>query len=125
LAAPEFSPRQTVYLPSDDRSSVRAVGDPEARVISSEARPEEIKLQTRADSRALLVIAQAYYHCWKATVDGNEAKLFRANYAFQAVEVPPGLHEVRLVYRDGLFRLGVAISLAALACCIIAGRGWR
>jgi hypothetical protein len=125
LASLEFSPRQIVYLPSDARSSVQAVADSSARVVSSDVRPDEIIVKTSADSRALLVIAQAYYHCWKAAVDGQPAPLIRANYAYQAVEVPPGLHEVRLVYRDRLFWLGVAISLGALIGCVIAVRAWR
>jgi hypothetical protein len=116
LASPEFLPRQVVYLPSNARSSLQAVADPGARVLSSDIRPEECRFEISANSRAILVIAQSYYHCWKATVDGRAAALFRANYAYQAVEVPPGRHEVRLVYRDRLFWLGLAISLAALLC---------
>jgi hypothetical protein len=123
LGSTEFLPRQIVYLTADARSSVQAVADPGARVLSSDVRAEECIFKTSADSRAMLVIAQCYYHCWKATVDGAEAELFRANYAYQAVEVPPGQHEVRLVYRDRLFWLGLGISLAALICCV-AGLVW-
>lgn len=125
LNSPDFQPRENVYLPSDARASVQAVADPGARVLSSDVRPEECVFETSADSRAILVIAQAYYHCWKPTVDGKPAELLRANYAYQAVEVPPGRHQVRLVYQDRLFHLGMAISLAALIGCVIAGRTCR
>jgi uncharacterized membrane protein YfhO len=56
-------------------------------------------------------------------VDGQPVHLWRANYAFQAVEVPAGVHEVKLVYEDRRFYAGAAISLATLAGCLIAG--WR
>jgi hypothetical protein len=118
LGLPDFLPRQLVYLPPNARPSLQAVADPGARVLSSDVRPEECSFETSADSRAILVIAQSYYHCWQAAVDGKPAELYRANYAYQAVEVPPGRHEVRLVYRDRLFWLGAAISLAALICCV-------
>jgi hypothetical protein len=117
LGSPEFLPRQIVYLPSNARQSLQAVADPGARVLSSDVRSGECIFETSAESRAILVIAQSYYHCWKATVDGKAAELYRANYAYQAVEVPAGRHEVRLVYRDRLFWLGLGISLAALICC--------
>jgi uncharacterized membrane protein YfhO len=97
---------------------VQSVANPGARVLSSDVRPEECVFETSADSPVLLVIAQSYYHCWKATVDGNAAELLRANHAYQAVEVPPGRHVVRLVYQDRLFWLGLAISFAALGCSV-------
>ena len=41
-----------------------------------------------ADQPSLVVAAQTFYPCWKASVDGQPARLWRANYAFQAVQVP-------------------------------------
>jgi uncharacterized membrane protein YfhO len=73
----------------------------------------------------MLVLGQAYYHNWEASVDGVAAPLWRANYAFQAVEVPAGKHRILLEYKDKALRLGGAISLAAVlvcACGWLAGR---
>ena len=119
LASPEFLPREIVYLPSTARSTVQATADPTARVLSSDVRPEECTFKTTADSRAMLVIAQSYYHCWKATVDGAAVELLRGNCAFQAVEIPPGQHEVRFVYRDRFFWSGLIVSIMALVCCAV------
>jgi uncharacterized membrane protein YfhO len=66
------------------------------------------------------VLSQTFYHPWHAYLDGKPTRLFRANYAFQAVEVPPGRHDVKLVYEDILFHAGVAISIGSLAFCLIA-----
>jgi uncharacterized membrane protein YfhO len=66
----------------------------------------------------MLVVAQAYYHCWRASVDGRAVPLWRANYAFQALEVPSGRHEVRLVYVDRAFQGGAIISMMALMLCM-------
>ncbi len=65
----------------------------------------------------MLVVAQAYYHCWQASVDGAPVPLWRANDAFQAVEVPSGRHEVRIVYVDRAFQTGAIISIVALMLC--------
>jgi uncharacterized membrane protein YfhO len=45
----------------------------------------------------------------------------RANYGFQAVQVPEGKHGVRLVYRDKAFQIGTAISSLAL---LVSLAGW-
>jgi uncharacterized membrane protein YfhO len=68
-----------------------------------------------------VTIAQAYYHPWRGYVDGRPAQLWKANYAFQALEIPAGQHVVRLVYVDNAFRGGAAISLGSLVFCCV---GW-
>jgi uncharacterized membrane protein YfhO len=81
---------------------------------------ETCQYETEATRPTMLVVAQTWYHCWKAEIDGQDAPLLRANYDFQAVAVPAGRHEIRLNYRDALFHAGVAVSLLALAVCL-----WR
>ena len=46
----------------------------------------------------LLFLSDAYYPDWQATIDGREAKILRADYAFRAVVVPAGNHEVTFDY---------------------------
>jgi uncharacterized membrane protein YfhO len=54
-------------------------------------------------------------------VDGAPAPLWRANYAFQAVEVPEGKHDVLLTYKDKALRMGGIISLVSALVCV---GGW-
>ena len=51
--------------------------------------------------------------------------LLQANHAFQAVEVPAGRHEVRLVYEDQQFYFGAALSLSCWIGCGVAWFRWR
>jgi hypothetical protein len=44
-------------------------------------------------------------------------RLWRANYAFQALEVPAGRHKVQLVYRDGKLLAGALLSALGLLAC--------
>jgi hypothetical protein len=112
-----FLPRRALWLSLDARSQVQAGADKQARILSSHIGPSECMFETSAESRTMLVMAQAYYHCWRASVDGADVPLWRANYAFQAVEVPSGRHEVRLVYVDRAFQAGAIISIVALIVC--------
>jgi hypothetical protein len=120
LCSNGFLPRQMVYLPSSARGQIEAGADGQARLVSSHMGPSECVFETSAESRAMLVVAQAAYHCWKASLDGASVPMWRANYAFQALEVPPGRHEVRIVYVDRAFQTGAIISVVALIVCIAA-----
>jgi hypothetical protein len=117
LASPDFKSATVVYLPVNKSSFVTAGADPDARIISSIVHPQECIFEASAQTNTMLVIAQSYYHCWLATVDGKPTELLRANEAYQAVQVPAGRHTVRLVYKDNLFWLGLAIAFAALMVC--------
>ena len=79
---------------------------------------QNVSIQPEAPVASLAVIAQAYYPAWKAYVDGQPARIWRANYAFQAVEVPAGQHQVLLFYEDKRFLIGAALSGLALLACL-------
>jgi uncharacterized membrane protein YfhO len=50
-------------------------------------------------------------------VDEKSVPLLRANLAFQALQVPPGQHHLKLVYRDPNLDIGGVISLLAIMVC--------
>jgi uncharacterized membrane protein YfhO len=68
----------------------------------------------------MLVIAQSYYHHWKASVDGKPARIWRANHAFQAIEVPGGQRRIQIVYEDRPLLYGGILSGSTLFGCLIA-----
>jgi uncharacterized membrane protein YfhO len=70
-----------------------------------------------ADQPMLLVLAQANYPGWRATVDKNPVPLWKANYAFQALEVPAGRHEVQVYFQSRSFEIGAVISTASMLIC--------
>jgi hypothetical protein len=76
--------------------------------------PEDIVAQTNGATSALLVLAEAWYPGWTATVDGRPAECLPANGWMRAVPVPPGAHEVRLRYRSRWLRTGGAVSILSL-----------
>lgn len=72
------------------------------------------RLRVATDRPALLVLADNWYHAWRATVSGAEAEVHRVNLIQQGVVVPAGTHEVELVHRDADVRIGAGVSLASL-----------
>jgi uncharacterized membrane protein YfhO len=106
-----------VYLPLEARSQVSVSNQVNVRIESRQFSPHRLGIAVEADAPAMVVVAQAFYHPWHAYVDGKPTALWRANYAFQALEVPTGKHQVSLVYEDRAFSLGIALSLISIVAC--------
>lgn len=78
------------------------------------------------DPSCTLVYNLAVLPGWSAYVDGVQAAISRANYAFLAVQVPKGSHYVAWVYRTPGQTLAELISvLAFLALLIVTWRSRR
>jgi hypothetical protein len=118
LSGANLDLRGMVMLPPEASGSISATQRVAARVLKADFEPQSVSVQTEAPAATMVVISQSYYPAWQATIDGRPAKLWRANYAFQAIEVPAGRHAVRLVYFDKAFRLGCLLSALGLMTCL-------
>jgi hypothetical protein len=113
-----FNSSRTVYLPAETKSVVQANQAPNSAILSPQFQAGRLKFGVKSDNAALVVVAQTFYPAWHAYVDGKETPVWRANYAFQALEVPAGQHEVALIYQDRLFSVGTLVSSISLLGCI-------
>jgi hypothetical protein len=121
LIAPDFDSRKVVFLPPEMKAFVSVTNETNARVVSQRFTPERVDLEVEAAAPSLVVLAQTWYRPWRAYADGAPARLLRANYAFQAVEVPAGTQHLRLAYEDRALRTGAIVSALALLAC---AAGW-
>ena len=117
ITATNFNPREIVCLPERLRNLLRIDEPTRASILRARFWPHRVEIDLEADKPSLAVIAQSYYSCWKAQVDGNTVPVWRANYGFQAVEVPAGSHQVALIYRDHSFYGGLILSAFCLVIC--------
>jgi hypothetical protein len=76
--------------------------------------PRRSTWRVRTDRPGYLFTGDAYYPGWKAEIDGQPTKLYRANLAFRAVRVPAGEHVVVYRFEPRSVRLGLVIATAAL-----------
>ena len=58
----------------------------------------------------ILCLAVPYSVGWRAYVDGEEVKLYRANLRYMAIELEQGGHEVKLEYSSPLSGIGMILS---------------
>jgi hypothetical protein len=130
MRAPDFSPFDTVVLQeSQSQNPPPEAHHPESRYLDNATtqillyEPEHISAAVTTPSDGWLLLTDAWYPGWEATVDGERVPVERADILFRAIPVPAGEHSVEWIYRPVSFRLGVAISLCTLGL-LAAGIAW-
>ena len=110
-SAPAFSP------PAGPHSGTAAI---------SGFAPERVTVRAVADAPAILVLAEAWYPGWGATVGGQPAEVFPVNGWMRGVLLPAGQSEVVFSFHSRLLRTGLAVSAACailLASLALGGTG--
>lgn len=79
-----------------------------AHIISYQ--PNTVEMTAHADQNGVLFFSDVYYPGWSVWVDGKKEKLLRADYAFRAVSLSKGDHDIKFVYLPFSFFLGIGIS---------------
>lgn len=73
--------------------------------------PNFVEMKAEAANPSWLYFSDTYYPGWKAWVDDKLVKVYRANYAFRSLFVPPGSHRIVWRYVPRFFAVGLALSL--------------
>ena len=125
MARGHFDGAQMVFLPPSARALITVTNATSAKVINPTISNQAIDFEVEAQAPAMAVIAQTYYHNWRAEIDGRPMDIFRANGAFQAVQVPAGGHRVHLYYEDGAFEVGAVVSGCMWLNCLALWLVWQ
>jgi hypothetical protein len=110
LAQNDFDGGRMVFLPPEAKSFVTVSNQTSAKIVNSKFGNQTVNIEVEAQEPSLVVVAQTYYHDWHVYVDGQPTPLLRANYAFQAFQIPAGEHKIHLAYEDRAFEIGATIS---------------
>ena len=73
----------------------------------------ELDITARVEEPGFLVLADAWYPGWQATVGGMRTPVYRANSVSRAVYLPAGEHKVAFRFRPLDFYVGAVVSGAA------------
>lgn len=119
LASQNFSPRTEVFLLVAAKNSLSSIKAGDAQIVSRRFSAHRVEAEIETRAATVLVVAQTFYHPWRARVDGKLTQLRRANHAYQALPVPAGRHRVEITYEDRAFAFGAAISAEALALIVL------
>ncbi len=118
-----FDPVRTALVEAPIALNSQSV-DSQASATIAALSGAHMEIRTSSAAASFLVTSDAFYPGWRASVDGQEAPLYRADYAIRGVMLPPGQHTVSFDYNPRRFYLGAAISgLALLALGVLAWIG--
>jgi hypothetical protein len=123
LFSTQFNPREQVVLPKELANQANLDGPGRGKILSQRIFNHRVDVTVEIDQPMLLVLAQADYPGWQARVDAERVPLWRANYGFQALAVPPGSHRVEVYFRSAPFEIGAVITGVTLIAC--AGYLWH
>ncbi len=127
IADPAFAPDRVAVveepLPSIPRADAAATDAPPMTPASGFFRigPTDLTIELTATAPAVLVIGDAYYPNWTATVDDVDVPLLKVDYALRGVALTKGTHVVSMTYLDLTMAYGAAMSVTALALLLLLG----
>jgi hypothetical protein len=117
LQSSTFDPGKELIL-IGDREYTHGNKDLQGKVKLLSYKANRFNLEYEADSDAFLYVSDTYYPGWRAYVDGKETKIYRADLAFRAIEVPKGKHTVAFKYVPMSFYVGLVLTIIGILLCI-------
>ncbi|MCX7045466.1 MAG: YfhO family protein [Candidatus Sumerlaeota bacterium] len=82
-----------------------------------------VEMTAKANRPRVLVLNEVYDKDWTASINGKRTQVYRANYLFRAIVIPPGQSRIIFKYQPRAFTIGAwisGLSLAALIAMILA-----
>jgi hypothetical protein len=127
LQSPQFNMYRTAVLdeplPSDQSETLSPTpvrSEAQAHITHYEAHRIDIQVQTPRPG--VLVLSDAYYPGWRASIDEQSTQVLRVNHALRGIYLPAGSHSVTFLFRPIVFYAGFATtSVATLVIVAIIG----
>jgi hypothetical protein len=108
---------ETVLL--EGEPGVRPVSKAGAEAKITRYALDEIRVDAKLPSPAILVLSEVFYPRWKVFVDGKAGEVLKADYLLRAVALAAGDHEIVFRYDATLLKRGLAISVATFAVVLV------
>jgi hypothetical protein len=105
-----FNLRKEIVLEQDPKLRLSGQGEVNIGNYSS----EKISITANSNGNNLLFLSDAYYPGWQAYVDGHQTQIYRADFAFRAIYVPSGAHQVIFIYNPLSFKIGIIASILGI-----------
>ena len=88
--------------------------DSAAWVRQTSYTPNSVSYECGSAHDGMAVFSEIYYPAgWRATIDGKEAEIVRANYILRALRIPAGNHKIEFTFSPSSYRIGNVISTVA------------
>jgi SAM-dependent methyltransferase len=88
-------------------------------VAIAEYEPEHVVLDAQMTRPGAVILNDFYSPGWTASVDGQPARIYRANALVRGVLAQAGRHRIEMRYQLPRLRAGLAVSGASLLACVL------
>jgi len=119
LCSDYFEPGKEIILEEDVFHTKYHIPNTKYQIKTIDYQPNRIILYAFSPRDCILFLSETYYPGWKAYVDGQETKIYRANYIFRAIKFPAGNHKVEFIYFPITFKAGLLGSLLSLILLVV------
>jgi len=120
LSRDDFDPATYVILekePDPLTTSIDAeLAQPRVEIL--DYTPNKVIVRAVSATDGFVVLSDLYYHGWKAFVDGVPQEIYKADYAFRAVQLEAGEHRIEFVFDPMSFKIGATVSLGTLSLAV-------
>jgi hypothetical protein len=121
-ALDNINPLQTAVVDkrfaNDLKGFTSSQPDSTASIVLNSYRPNHLIYTSKTNSEQLAVFSEIYYqNGWKATIDGQPAPHFRADWILRAMLVPAGEHKIEFDFRPEGYV--VAANIAAYSSFLV------
>ena len=122
ILSKDFDPEAWIYLEEKPQMTPQDLRperlDRQNKVEIIRYSPSQVDMSVSSTKSQWLFFSDMFYPGWKAFVNRQPVKIYRANYTFRAIQIPVGNWKVEWKYEPILFRIGVMVTfLTALGLC--------
>jgi MFS family permease len=109
-----FANTSTSAVVNVSEFSVEDVGsDTTASITLTAHTPRNLSYSSSSVSNGVAIFSEIYYPGWKATIDGKETNILRADYILRALQVPAGKHTIVFTFEPPAYTVGNKITTAS------------
>lgn len=116
-AMQDFDPAETAFIHKEFQDVVSGFDPSKNGTIQLQSyTPNKLTYQSNTTSEQLAVFSEVWYgpdKGWELRIDGEPARLIRANYILRAARIPAGEHTIEMEFSPKKYLLGEWISLVA------------
>ena len=125
LSDPTFDPARKAFVVGEPTPAVEpAAGTDQVRLARRE--PEAVTIEAHMGSKGMVILSDAFYPGWKATLDARPVTIHEVYGGLRGVVTPAGRHVIEMRYRPLSVYAGGIMTLAGiLGACALAGWGPR
>lgn len=96
----------------DFKGSESIAKDSTSSIQLTSYKPNQLKYVSNNTSAGFAVFSENYYkNGWKATIDGEEAKIYQVNYVLRGLPIPAGKHTIEFKFEPQVVKTGSTIAL--------------